>query len=141
MLAERFAELVGCPPMQYLTLWRMQLAARLLADGRAKVAGAAHAVGYESEAAFSRAFKKATGVPPADWRRAPRGRAGAAQRQLSSPAWRMAARIFSRVGSSTGTMGERTSSVHLPRSERANLVGAGLGSAKAARCSGISRSW
>ena len=68
VLAERFAHLVGCPPMQYLTLWRMQIAARLLADGGMKVTAAAHEVGYESEAAFSRAFKKVTGVPPARWR-------------------------------------------------------------------------
>jgi AraC-like DNA-binding protein len=68
VLAARFAHLVGCPPMQYLTLWRMQIAARLLADGAMKVAAAANKVGYESEAAFSRAFKKAAGVPPAEWR-------------------------------------------------------------------------
>jgi AraC-like DNA-binding protein len=53
--------------MQYLTHWRMQLAARRLADG-AKVAAAALEVGYESEAAFSRAFKRIAGVPPAAWR-------------------------------------------------------------------------
>jgi AraC-like DNA-binding protein len=68
-LAERFAHFVGDPPMQYLARWRMQLAARLLADGHAKVATVALQVGYESEAAFSRAFKKASGIPPAAWRR------------------------------------------------------------------------
>jgi AraC-like DNA-binding protein len=68
-LAERFTALVGEPPMQYLARWRMQAAARLLADGQAKVAAVALQVGYESEAAFSRAFKKATGLPPSDWRR------------------------------------------------------------------------
>jgi AraC-like DNA-binding protein len=68
-LAERFTHFVGHPPMQYLTRWRMQLAARRLADGVAKVSAVALDVGYESEAAFSRAFKKAAGMPPADWRR------------------------------------------------------------------------
>jgi AraC-like DNA-binding protein len=67
-LAERFAHLVGEPPMQYLTRWRMQVAARLLADGETKVSAVGLQVGYDSEAAFSRAFKKATGVPPAAWR-------------------------------------------------------------------------
>jgi AraC-like DNA-binding protein len=68
-LAERFAALVGQPPMQYLTQWRMQVAAGLLASGGSKVAAIAAQVGYDSESAFSRAFKKATGVPPAAWRR------------------------------------------------------------------------
>jgi AraC-like DNA-binding protein len=67
-LAERFTHFVGEPPMQYLTRWRMQAAARLLADGRAKVSAVGLQVGYDSEAAFSRAFKKAAGVPPAAWR-------------------------------------------------------------------------
>ena len=67
-LAARFTHLVGHAPMQYLSLWRMQLAARLLADGSMKVAAVAHDVGYESEAAFSRAFKKLVGVSPASWR-------------------------------------------------------------------------
>ncbi|MCI0430662.1 MAG: AraC family transcriptional regulator [Rhodospirillales bacterium] len=68
VLAERFAHLVGCPPMQYLMHWRMQIAARLLADRAMKVVAVAHEVGYESEAAFSRAFKKLAGVSPAAWR-------------------------------------------------------------------------
>jgi AraC-like DNA-binding protein len=66
-LAERFTHLVGEPPIQYLARWRMQVAAGLLAEG-AKVASAARAVGYASEAAFSRAFKKIVGTPPGNWR-------------------------------------------------------------------------
>lgn len=68
VLAERFTTLIGQPPMQYLALWRMQLASRLLLDGRS-VASVASAVGYESESAFSRTFKKLVGRPPARWRR------------------------------------------------------------------------
>jgi AraC-like DNA-binding protein len=52
--------------MQYLARWRMQVAAGLLTGGHASVAGVALAVGYDSEAAFSRAFKKAVGEPPGD---------------------------------------------------------------------------
>jgi AraC-like DNA-binding protein len=71
-LARRFAELVGQPPMQYLTQWRMQVAANLLAQSGAKVAAIGAEVGYDSEAAFSRAFKKATGLAPGAWREARR---------------------------------------------------------------------
>ena len=60
---------VGQPPMHYLTQWRMQMAAGLLSGGAASVATIAEDVGYESEAAFSRAFKKLVGAPPATWRR------------------------------------------------------------------------
>lgn len=67
-LADRFAHFVGQPPMQYLARWRMQLASRMLADGTAKVGVVALDVGYESEAAFSRAFKKIVGASPAAWR-------------------------------------------------------------------------
>lgn len=68
VLAERFARFVGEPPMHYLARWRMQVAAGLLADGAPKVSAVAREVGYDSEAAFSRAFKKLTGVAPARWR-------------------------------------------------------------------------
>jgi len=68
-LHERFVELVGLAPMQYLTHWRMQAAARLLLDTQATVATVAQEVGYESEAAFARAFKRLVGRPPAAWRR------------------------------------------------------------------------
>jgi AraC-like DNA-binding protein len=69
VLADRFTHFVGHPPMQYLTRWRMQVAARLLAEGVAKVSAVAGEVGYDSEAAFGRAFKKVAGVPPGTWRR------------------------------------------------------------------------
>jgi AraC-like DNA-binding protein len=68
VFAERFTAMVGQPPMQYLAMWRSQLASRLLADGQ-HVADVAGAVGYDSEAAFSRAFKKQVGRSPAAWRR------------------------------------------------------------------------
>jgi AraC-like DNA-binding protein len=68
VLADRFTGMVGQPPMQYLALWRMQRASRLLLDGES-VAVTAGVVGYESEAAFSRAFKKLVGRAPASWRR------------------------------------------------------------------------
>ena len=69
--ADRFTTLVGQPPMQYLAQWRMQLAAGRLATGKAKVAAIAEEVGYESEEAFSRAFKRLMGVSPGVWRRGP----------------------------------------------------------------------
>ena len=68
-LHERFVRFVGQPPVQYLANWRMQLAAGQLRSGHASVAAIALDVGYESEAAFTRAFKRATGLPPATWRR------------------------------------------------------------------------
>jgi AraC-like DNA-binding protein len=67
--AERFTSLVGHPPMQYLTLWRMHMAAQRLREGHGSVAQVAFAVGYESEAAFSRAFKRQFGTSPGGWRR------------------------------------------------------------------------
>jgi AraC-like DNA-binding protein len=68
-LYERFTQLIGQPPMQYLTQWRMQVAANLLRQSRAPVLSVALDVGYESEAAFTRAFKRLVGTPPATWRR------------------------------------------------------------------------
>ena len=68
-LAERFADFVGQPPMQYLASWRMQIAASQLQSTTDTVAEIAARVGYESEAAFSRAFKKTVGKAPSDWRK------------------------------------------------------------------------
>jgi AraC-like DNA-binding protein len=68
-LHERFVQLIGQPPMQYLAQWRMQAAARMLMDTRTTVATIALEVGYDSEAAFARAFKRLVGKPPAAWRR------------------------------------------------------------------------
>ena len=70
VLVERFSQLVGVSPILYLTRWRLQLAAEHLSRGTAKVAAVGVQVGYESEAAFSRAFKRETGQSPAAWRRA-----------------------------------------------------------------------
>jgi AraC-like DNA-binding protein len=68
-LHERFVQFIGLTPMQYLTNWRMQIASRLLTQSNATLASVALDAGYESEAAFSRAFKRAVGVPPSVWRR------------------------------------------------------------------------
>jgi AraC-like DNA-binding protein/mannose-6-phosphate isomerase-like protein (cupin superfamily) len=68
--AERFTQLVGMPPMKYLAAWRMQLAAQRLLDGRRYVAQVAAEVGYDSEAAFTRAFKRKFAASPAQWRKA-----------------------------------------------------------------------
>jgi len=69
VLAERFAHFIGRPPMQYLRDLRMQAASRLLVEDNAKVMSVAAAVGFDSEAAFSRAFKKSVGLSPDEWRR------------------------------------------------------------------------
>ena len=71
-LADRFVALIGEPPMQYLAGWRMALAAQALSTSNDAVARVAERVGYESEAAFNRAFKREFGTPPAAWRRAAR---------------------------------------------------------------------
>jgi AraC-like DNA-binding protein len=76
-LHERFVQFTGQPPMQYLAQWRMQLACGLLRSSNAPVAAVALDVGYDSEAAFTRAFKRSLGVPPAAWRRAQRATATA----------------------------------------------------------------
>jgi AraC-like DNA-binding protein len=68
-LAQRFTELLGVPPMQYLAQWRLQLAAQQLRLTDRPLASVAEDVGYESEAAFNRAFKREFGAPPATWRR------------------------------------------------------------------------
>ena len=69
VFAERFSALIGQPPMQYLALWRMHMAAQRLREGRGSVAQIGFEMGYDSEAAFSRAFKRQFGAPPAAWRR------------------------------------------------------------------------
>jgi len=73
-LHERFVHFIGRPPMQYLAQWRMQLAAQELKASGATLVQIAERVGYESEAAFSRAFKKEFGMAPASWKRAEEAR-------------------------------------------------------------------
>jgi AraC-like DNA-binding protein len=71
-LHERFVHYIDQPPMQYLTQWRMQVASGMLRDTNAKLMEVAQCVGYDSEAAFSRAFKRAAGVSPGAWRKGER---------------------------------------------------------------------
>lgn len=68
-LHERFADMIGQATMQYLANWRMQVGAALLRDTAATVASVAQEVGYQSEAAFARAFRRLVGKPPSLWRR------------------------------------------------------------------------
>ena len=72
--AEQFNAYVQMPPMQYFGRWRVQIAARLLDTQGVSIAQAAAEVGYQSEAAFNRAFKRYVGVTPGAWRRGRRNR-------------------------------------------------------------------
>ena len=69
VLGERFTTFIGEPPMRYCARWRMRIAANMLRDGKQSTANVAFAVGFGSEAAFNRAFKREFGEPPATWRR------------------------------------------------------------------------
>jgi pimeloyl-ACP methyl ester carboxylesterase/AraC-like DNA-binding protein len=69
VLGEKFAELLGEPPMRYCARWRMRVASNMLREGKQNTANIAYSVGFNSEAAFNRAFKREFGVPPATWRR------------------------------------------------------------------------
>lgn len=82
--AERFTDMIGAPPMQYLTQWRLTLAAQALRAGSDGIARIAERSGYESEAAFTRAFKREYGVPPTVWRRT--GGRGTAESSAGRPA-------------------------------------------------------
>lgn len=77
-LVARFTRYLSDPPMAYLTQWRLRLAAQALTSSSKGVADVAAAVGYESEAAFNRAFKRAFGLPPAQYRRQARQSASSA---------------------------------------------------------------
>jgi AraC-like DNA-binding protein len=68
-LGERFQHRVGSSPIQYLTQWRMMLACHLLCRSNASLASIAQDVGYQTDTAFSRAFRREFGSPPATWRR------------------------------------------------------------------------
>jgi pimeloyl-ACP methyl ester carboxylesterase/AraC-like DNA-binding protein len=89
VLGERFTELLGEPPMRYCARWRMRVAASMLRDGKHNTANIAYSVGFNSEAAFNRAFKREYGEPPATWRRRieaeEEARAAAAERQDLPP--------------------------------------------------------
>lgn len=69
ILQERFTVLIGESPMRYCARWRMRMAANMLREGKENTANVAYAVGFNSEAAFNRAFKREFGVPPATWKR------------------------------------------------------------------------
>ncbi|MEZ5738508.1 MAG: AraC family transcriptional regulator [Burkholderiaceae bacterium] len=69
VFADRFTQCLGQPPMQYLATWRLTLAADQLRSGKVSIGRIAEQVGYESEASFTRAFKREFGLPPATWRR------------------------------------------------------------------------
>ncbi len=81
--AARFAQLVEEPPLTYVTRWRMQKASRLLETSPAGVAEVAKRVGYDAEAAFSKAFKRWIGVAPGTYRRASESRSDPTLRAVS----------------------------------------------------------
>lgn len=92
VLADRFRRLLDQPPMHYLAGWRLQLAAQQLKASELPTKTIADRAGYESEAAFSRAFKRRFGLPPGEWRRQQHGSAPAGHASVShAPAGRASA--------------------------------------------------
>jgi AraC-like DNA-binding protein len=91
-LAERFTELLGEAPMHYLATWRIHLARQLLCEPARSIPDIAVRVGYESEAAFARAFKRLVGTPPAAWGRAAKAPRPQANSGARAPAFERAAR-------------------------------------------------
>lgn len=95
-LIDRFRRLVAVPPMRYLTRWRLRHAAEALRNSQRSVAQIAEEVGYGSDAALSRAFKREMGIAPAEWRRSQRQSTtevpGAARKQCGSKAGRLVSR-------------------------------------------------
>jgi pimeloyl-ACP methyl ester carboxylesterase/AraC-like DNA-binding protein len=85
VLGERFVELLGEPPMRYCASWRMRMAANMLAEGKQSTANIAYSVGFNSEAAFNRAFKREFGEPPATWRRQVEAKRWAEARAIEKP--------------------------------------------------------
>lgn len=69
VLRQRFVEMLGDPPMRYCARWRMRVAANMLREDKQNTANIAYAVGFNSEAAFNRAFKREFGQPPASWKK------------------------------------------------------------------------
>jgi AraC-like DNA-binding protein len=101
LLAVRFRELVGEPPMAYLTRWRITRAANLLHGARRPLARVAEEVGYRSDTVFSKAFRRVTGYSPRQWRRmAPPAAAatGEAQPPVATPERRPSRRASRRLG-------------------------------------------
>jgi pimeloyl-ACP methyl ester carboxylesterase/AraC-like DNA-binding protein len=86
VLGEKFVELLGEPPMRYCARWRMRVAANMLRDGKQTTANIAYSVGFNSEAAFNRAFKREYGVPPAAWRKREEAQRSGEEGQREPPA-------------------------------------------------------
>jgi len=85
VVAKRFTRLLGEPPLTYLVRWRLELAARKLQTTQHTILRVASDVGYESEAAFNRAFKREFGVPPAQYRKTLTGNRQGAFARISRP--------------------------------------------------------
>lgn len=84
--AKRFMDLVGQPPLAYVTRWRMDLAAKLLRESREPVARIASRVGYLSETAFAKAFRRRRQMPPGAYRFQRTRRAAAAVERSAATA-------------------------------------------------------
>ena len=85
VLGERFVELLGEPPMRYCARWRMRAAANMLREGKHNSANVGYAVGFNSEAAFNRAFKREYGEPPTAWRKRVEAERQAAEARINAP--------------------------------------------------------